>query len=217
RHQFGAVSAARAHIQHLHARASGSECQKLDGVATLVRLQVSIGPVGRSDYCGAIELAILRGRGCHRYASCKYGRKSCNEVKRPSTCSLSGHSVLPLQQVVEASHANYLIPILRLSDLRCLIAARDGHDFPQLIDKRIPGAAAVIDDVVEGFENSVRLQFCRMNCQIFSWPLRSGTWQKPQERDVAWNLEGVGAMPAGLIEEENSVSARSDFGCDFME
>src|SRR2546421_12822513 len=42
-------------------------------------------------------------------------------------------------------------------------------------------------------------------------------WRKLQERDVAWNLEGVGAMPAGLIEEENSVSARSDFGCDFME
>jgi hypothetical protein len=30
-------------------------------------------------------------------------------------------------------------------------------------------------------------------------------------------LEGLGAMPAGLIEEENSVSARSDFGCDFIE
>jgi hypothetical protein len=24
-------------------------------------------------------------------------------------------------------------------------------------------------------------------------------------------------MPAGLIEEENSVSARSDFGCDLIE
>ena len=34
---------------------------------------------------------------------------------------------------------------------------------------------------------------------------------------VVWNLEGLGAMPAGLIEEENSVSARSDFGCDLIE
>jgi hypothetical protein len=38
----------------------------------------------------------------------------------------------------------------------CPIAARDGHDFPRLIDERVPGVAAVIDDVVEGFENSVR-------------------------------------------------------------
>ena len=36
------------------------------------------------------------------------------------------------------------------------IAAGDGHDFPRLIDERVPGVAAVIDDVVEGFENSVR-------------------------------------------------------------
>src|SRR4029434_8396810 len=38
-----------------------------------------------------------------------------------------------------------------------------------------------------------------------------------EERDVVWNLEGLGAMPAGLIEEENSVSARRDFGFDLIE
>jgi len=36
-------------------------------------------------------------------------------------------------------------------------------------------------------------------------------------QDIAWNLEVLGAMPPGLIEEENSVSARSDFGCDLIE
>src|SRR5262249_39520215 len=53
-------------------------------------------------------------------------------------------------------HSLWIIPILRLSTYGCPIAARDGHDFPRLIDKRIPGVAAVIDDVVEGFENSAR-------------------------------------------------------------
>jgi hypothetical protein len=38
----------------------------------------------------------------------------------------------------------------------CPIAAGDGHDFPRLIDERVPSVAAVIDDIVEGFENSVR-------------------------------------------------------------
>jgi hypothetical protein len=32
----------------------------------------------------------------------------------------------------------------------------DGHDFPWLIDEGVPGVAAVIDDVVEGFEDAVR-------------------------------------------------------------
>jgi hypothetical protein len=31
----------------------------------------------------------------------------------------------------------------------------DRHDFPGLIDEGVPGVAAVIDNVVEGFEDSV--------------------------------------------------------------
>ena len=42
----------------------------------------------------------------------------------------------------------------------CPIAAGNGHDFPGLIDERVPGVAAVIDDVVEGFEDTVRQPVC---------------------------------------------------------
>jgi hypothetical protein len=31
----------------------------------------------------------------------------------------------------------------------------DGHYFPRLIDERVPNAAAVIDDIVEGLEGAV--------------------------------------------------------------
>jgi hypothetical protein len=34
--------------------------------------------------------------------------------------------------------------------------ASDGHDFPGLIDERVPGVAAVVDDFLEGFEDAVR-------------------------------------------------------------
>jgi hypothetical protein len=37
----------------------------------------------------------------------------------------------------------------------CPITASYGHDFPGLIDQRVPGVAAVVDDVVEGFEDAV--------------------------------------------------------------
>jgi hypothetical protein len=47
-----------------------------------------------------------------------------------------------------------LIPILRLSG-GCPIAAGDGHDFPGLVDKLVPGVAAVVDDIVEGIEDMV--------------------------------------------------------------
>src|SRR6266853_555147 len=46
-------------------------------------------------------------------------------------------------------------PSQRVTDDRP-IAVSDGHDFPGLIDEGVPGVAAVIDDVVEGFEDAVR-------------------------------------------------------------
>ncbi len=36
------------------------------------------------------------------------------------------------------------------------VAACDGHDFPGLIDESVPGITAMIDDIVEGFEDTVR-------------------------------------------------------------
>jgi hypothetical protein len=40
------------------------------------------------------------------------------------------------------------------------IAASDRHDLPGLVDERVAGVAAVVDDVVEGFEDAVRQPVC---------------------------------------------------------
>src|SRR6266481_2665696 len=45
-----------------------------------------------------------------------------------------------------------------------------------------------------------------MNCQIFSWPLSSSARGGSCKSEMLFG-----------IEEENSVSARSDFGCDLIE
>src|SRR5262252_4891988 len=92
------------------------------------------------------------------------------------------------------------------------------NDFPRLIDERVPSVAAVVDDIVEGFENSVRQPVLPNELPDIFLAIEFGcAGRKLQERDVVWNLEGLGAMPPGLIEEENSVSARSDFGRDLIE
>src|SRR5258708_39910066 len=83
------------------------------------------------------------------------------------------------------------MPILRLSDLRRPIAAGDGHDFPRLIDERVPSVAAVIDDIVEGFENSVRQPVLPHELPDIFLAVEFGcAWRELQERDVVWNLEG---------------------------
>ena len=37
----------------------------------------------------------------------------------------------------------------------CPWTETDGHDFPGLIDEFVPGEAAVIDDIVVGFEDAI--------------------------------------------------------------
>src|SRR5215467_12736059 len=95
----------------------------------------------------------------------------------------------------------------------CPIAAGDGHDFPRLIDERVPSVAAVIDDIVEGFENSVRQPVLSHELPDIFLAVELGrAWRELQERDVARTLDGLRPMPARLIDEDNNVSARNDFG-----
>src|SRR5262249_20981132 len=68
RHQFRAVAAARAHIEHLHVGMRTGEGQELDRVAPLVGLHVRFGAVGRGNDGGVIGRAILRRRCGHRQA-----------------------------------------------------------------------------------------------------------------------------------------------------
>ncbi len=46
------------------------------------------------------------------------------------------------------------------------VAQSDGHDAPGLIDEFVPGAAAMIDDVVVGFEESWRRLFGQRPAEI---------------------------------------------------
>ena len=88
------------------------------------------------------------------------------------------------------------------------VAACDGHDFPGLIDEGVPGVAAVIDDVVEGFEDSVRQPILAHELPdvFLAIELRCARRQR-QERYVAGNLEVLGAVPAGLVEDQDRVGA----------
>ena len=60
-------------------------------------------------------------------------------------------------------------------------------------------------------------QFARMKPDVF---LRVELWRtrrQRQERDVFGSLEVFGAVPSGLIENENGMCAWGNFRCDFVE
>src|SRR5216684_359395 len=98
----------------------------------------------------------------------------------------------------------------------CPVAQADGHDGPGLVDELVPGEAAVVEDVVVGAEDAVgepvvadvlpdvldRVEFGRLGRQR-------------QQGDVGGDVELVGEVPAGLIEQQHGVGARCDGARDF--
>lgn len=76
-----------------------------------------------------------------------------------------------------------------------------------------PTVAVVGDDVVAGFEDPVREQFWRMNCQAFSTGFSSGRSRRQrQEGDVVGDHEPGGDVPPRLVEDERGVRAGIDGG-----
>ena len=76
----------------------------------------------------------------------------------------------------------------------------------------------MIDDVVVGFEHAVREPICAHELpdvflRIEFWRTR---WQR-HEGDIGRGSERLGAVPSGLVEDEDSVRAGRDFGRDIVE
>ncbi len=96
------------------------------------------------------------------------------------------------------------------------IAQSDGHDAPWLVDKFVPGVAAVVDDVVVGFEDSVREPIVAHELpDVFLGVQFRAFCRQRDDRDVGRDVELAGEMPTGLIDEQRGVGARRDLGGDF--
>jgi hypothetical protein len=95
------------------------------------------------------------------------------------------------------------------------IAQSDRHDFPGLIDELVPGVAAVIDDIVIGFEDAVREPVVAHELpDIFlRVQLRAFGWQRDQ-RDIRRDDQGAGETPSGLIDQKGRMRARRDLRRD---
>jgi len=98
------------------------------------------------------------------------------------------------------------------------VALGDGHDLPRLTDECVPGVTTVVDDVVEGFEDPIGEPILAHELPDILLAVEfGGARRQRQERDVSRNPEFLGAVPTGLIENENGVGARCDLGGDLVE
>jgi len=91
------------------------------------------------------------------------------------------------------------------------LAQSDGHDLPGLIEELVPCLAAVVDEIVIGFEDTVRKPvvahklpdvFDRVELRAFRW--------QGDNSDVGWHDEARRHVPASLIDQEDGVSTGRD-------
>ncbi len=88
------------------------------------------------------------------------------------------------------------------------IAQSDGHDVPGLFDERVPGMAAMVDDVCVGFEDAVREPVVAHELpDVLDW-VEFGRFRRQGENgDVGWHDEAHRHVPASLIDQEDGVGA----------
>ena len=87
------------------------------------------------------------------------------------------------------------------------IPSSNGHDFPGLVDESVPGVAAVVEDIVVGCEDSVREPVVADELPDVLDRVELGRpGRQRQESDIFGNLEILGAMPTGLVEQDDAMS-----------
>ena len=93
----------------------------------------------------------------------------------------------------------------------------DRHDAPWLIYEVVPGEAAVVDDVVVGFEYPVRQPVIAHELPHVFDRVELGTSRRQrQQGDVGRDDQLGGSVPSGLIKDDDGVSAGRDVEGDLF-
>ena len=83
-----------------------------------------------------------------------------------------------------------------------------GHDLPRLGDELVPGLAGEIDDIVVGLEDPVGQPVVAHELPDVLGRVQFGRpWRQGQECQIGRDLQLVGGVPTGLIEEDDALGA----------
>ena len=94
------------------------------------------------------------------------------------------------------------------------LAQSDGHDAPGLIDELVPSVAAMVDEIVVGFEDAVREPVVAHKLpDVFDRIELGAFWRQRNDGDICGHEETGRQVPASLIDQEDGMgSGRNRFG-----
>jgi len=91
------------------------------------------------------------------------------------------------------------------------LAQSDGHDAPGVVDELVPRLAAVVDEIVVGFEDAVREPVVAHELPDVLDRVEFGAFRRQSDDgDVGGNDQPLRHMPSGLIDEQDGVGSRRD-------
>jgi len=94
----------------------------------------------------------------------------------------------------------------------------NGHDPRGLDCNFVPSVAAVIDDVVVVLKDAIGQAVVPHELpEVFDGVQLWRSWRQRQQGDVVGKVQALGCVPAGLIEDQNSVMPGLDLCADLGE
>ena len=94
------------------------------------------------------------------------------------------------------------------------LAQSDGHDPPGLVDELVPCLAAVVDEIVVGFEDTIGEPVVAHKLPDVFDRVELGAFRRQgDDGDVGWHDEACRHVPTSLIDQEDGVgTGRDDLG-----
>jgi hypothetical protein len=91
------------------------------------------------------------------------------------------------------------------------LPSANGHNVPRLIDKLVPGFAAMVDDVFVGCEDAVGKPVVAQELPDILDRVQFGAFGRQRDdADILGHFEFVGHMPASLIHQQHGVGTGRD-------
>ena len=86
------------------------------------------------------------------------------------------------------------------------ISVSDGHDFPWLGDELVPSVAAMVDNIVVGFEDAIGWPFVAEELPDVLDRIELGRAQRQgEDGDICGYVELARGMPPGLIHDQDGM------------
>jgi hypothetical protein len=96
------------------------------------------------------------------------------------------------------------------------LAQSDGHDAPRLVDELVPCLAAVVDEIVIGFEDAIGEPVVAHKLpDVFDWVELGAFRRQSDDGDVGWHDEACRHVPTSLIDNKDGVGSWCDHLRDF--